>query len=127
VIKSRRDSDTRCVFERERVRRWSEPLQRAALRKLLILDAATKLRVLAVPPDNRMEKLSGGRSGQHSIRINEIVHGQRSITADTARRLARYCDTSDLFWINLQTRYDLEMQKDRLGTRLDKEVVRRSG
>jgi toxin HigB-1 len=71
VIKSFRDSDTRRVFERERVRRWSEQLQRAALRKLLILDAATELRDLTVPPGNRLEKLSGGRSGQHSIRIND--------------------------------------------------------
>jgi antitoxin HigA-1 len=60
-------------------------------------------------------------------RINEIVHGKRSITADTALRLARYFGTSDLFWLNLQTRYDLERERDRLGTRLDEEVVRRAG
>jgi len=52
-------------------------------------------------------------------RINEIVHGQRRISADTALRLARYFGTSELFWINLQTRYDLEVEKDRLGTALD--------
>ncbi len=45
-------------------------------------------------------------------RINEIVHGQRRITADTALRLSRYFGTSDRFWLNLQTRYDLETQKD---------------
>jgi len=55
-------------------------------------------------------------------RINEIVRGQRSITADTALRLARYFGTSELFWTNLQTRYDLEIEKDRLGTRLEREV-----
>ena len=44
-------------------------------------------------------------------RINEIVRGQRSITADTALRLARYFGTSELFWTNLQTRYDLEVEK----------------
>jgi toxin HigB-1 len=71
VIKSFRDSDTRRAFERERIRRWSERLQRAGLRKLLILDAATELRDLAVPPGNRLEKLSGDRSGQHSVRIND--------------------------------------------------------
>jgi toxin HigB-1 len=71
VIKSFHDSDTRRVFERERVRRWSEQLQRSALRKLLILDAAADLRDLAVPPGNRLERLSGERSGQHSIRIND--------------------------------------------------------
>jgi antitoxin HigA-1 len=52
-------------------------------------------------------------------RINEIVHGQRRISADTALRLARYFGTSERFWMNLQTRYDLEVEKDRLGTALD--------
>lgn len=56
-------------------------------------------------------------------RINEIVHGQRGITADTALRLARYFGTSDLFWMNLQTQYDLEVERARLKKRLDREVV----
>jgi len=56
-------------------------------------------------------------------RINEIVHGKRAITADTALRLARYFGTSERFWLNLQARYDLEVEKDRLGDRLAKEVV----
>lgn len=56
-------------------------------------------------------------------RINEVVRGQRSITADTALRLARYFRTTERFWLNLQTRYDLELQKDRLGDRLDREVT----
>ena len=61
-------------------------------------------------------------------RINEIVLGKRSISADTALRLARYFGTSDQFWLNLQTRYDLEMERDRLGGRLAREVaVRRAG
>lgn len=55
-------------------------------------------------------------------RINEIVHGTRSITADTALRLARYFGTTDRFWLNLQVRYDLELEKDRLGERLQTEV-----
>src|SRR5665213_2499333 len=55
-------------------------------------------------------------------RINEIVRGTRSISADTALRLARYFGTSDRFWLNLQARYDLEVEKDRLGDRLDSEV-----
>ena len=55
-------------------------------------------------------------------RINEIVRGQRAITADTALRLARYFQTTDRFWLNLQTRYDLELEKDRLGDRLNREV-----
>jgi addiction module HigA family antidote len=56
-------------------------------------------------------------------RINEIVHGKRAITADTALRLSKYFGTSERFWMNLQTRYDMEMQKDVLGDRLEKEVT----
>ncbi len=52
-------------------------------------------------------------------RINEIVHGKRRITADTALRLSRYFGTTDRFWLNLQTRYDLEIEKDHLGSALD--------
>ena len=55
-------------------------------------------------------------------RINEIVHGKRSITADTALRLARYFGLSERFWLNLQSRYDLEVEKDKLDMRLEKEV-----
>lgn len=56
-------------------------------------------------------------------RVNEIVQGQRSITADTALRFARYFQTSERFWLNLQIRYDLEVEKERLGDRLDREVT----
>jgi addiction module HigA family antidote len=59
-------------------------------------------------------------------RINEIVRGTRSVTADTALRLSRYFGTSERFWLNLQARYDLEVQKDRLGSRLDREVKPRA-
>jgi addiction module HigA family antidote len=52
-------------------------------------------------------------------RINEIVHGKRRITADTALRLARYFGTTDRFWLNLQTRYDLEIEKGHLGAALE--------
>ncbi len=55
-------------------------------------------------------------------RINEIVHGKRSITADTALRLGRFFDMSPQFWLNLQTRYDLEVTEDLLEDRLDDEV-----
>lgn len=60
-------------------------------------------------------------------RINEIVHGNRSISADSALRLARYFGMSERFWLNLQNRYDLEVEKDKLGKRLYKEVVPRAG
>jgi antitoxin HigA-1 len=55
-------------------------------------------------------------------RINEIVHGKRSITADTALRLGRYFGISPQFWINLQSHYDLEVESDRLADRLEREV-----
>ena len=55
-------------------------------------------------------------------RINEIVLGKRAITADTALRLSRYFGLSERFWINLQTRYDIEVEKDRLQNRLEREV-----
>lgn len=57
-------------------------------------------------------------------RINEIVHGKRSVTADTALRFGRFFGMSPQFWLNLQTRYDLEVTEDSLGSRLEKEVHR---
>jgi len=55
-------------------------------------------------------------------RINEIVHGKRSISADTALRLSRYFKLSERFWLNLQARFDLETEKDRLNGRIEAEV-----
>jgi addiction module HigA family antidote len=55
-------------------------------------------------------------------RINEIVHGKRSITADTALRLSHYFKLSERFWLNLQARYDLEVEKDKLNDRIEAEV-----
>jgi addiction module HigA family antidote len=60
--------------------------------------------------------------GVHPRRINEIVHGNRAISADTALRLSRFFGLSERFWLNLQARYDLEVEKDRLEGRLEKEV-----
>ena len=60
--------------------------------------------------------------GVHPRRINQIVHGNRAVTADTALRLSRYFGTSERFWMNLQCRYDLEVEKDRLGDRLERDV-----
>lgn len=56
-------------------------------------------------------------------RINEIVHGTRSVTADTALRLARFFGISEHFWLNLQAQHDLAVAKERLGDRLKKEVA----
>lgn len=55
-------------------------------------------------------------------RINEIVHGTRAVTADTALRLARYLGTTPRFWLNLQAQHDLDVEADRLGDRLEHEV-----
>lgn len=62
--------------------------------------------------------------GVPARRINEIVHGQRAISADTALRLSHFFGMSERFWLNLQVRYDLEVEKDRLGDRLEREVHR---
>lgn len=55
-------------------------------------------------------------------RINEIVHGARRVTADTALRLGKYFGMSPQFWLNLQAHFDLEQERDRMGDRLEKEV-----
>jgi len=71
MLQSFSDKDTERVWRRERVRKFHPDLQRVALRKLAILDAAESLSDLRVPPGNRLEKLGGDRSGQHSIRVND--------------------------------------------------------
>jgi proteic killer suppression protein len=71
VIQSFADEQTKKVWEREHVRRFGPDLQRAAQKKLRLLSAAEVLTDLRVPPGNRLEKLSGDREGQHSIRIND--------------------------------------------------------
>jgi len=69
-----------------------------------------------------LEKRIGDRKGQYSIRINEIVHGKRSITIDTALRLSRYFGLSERYWLYLQARYDLETKKEKLKGRIEEEV-----
>ena len=71
MIRSFRSSEARRIFEREGSRRFSRGLQRIALRKLVMLDAAESLDDLRVPPGNRLERLLGKRAGQHSVRIND--------------------------------------------------------
>jgi proteic killer suppression protein len=71
MIRSFRNKAAEKIFERERVKKYDIKVQRLAQRKLIVLDAAESLSELRVPPGNRLEKLSGDRKGQHSIRIND--------------------------------------------------------
>ena len=71
MIKSFRDKDTERIWNREPSKRLSAELQRTTLRKLVAVDGAEALQDLRIPPGNRLEKLSGGRHGQMSTRIND--------------------------------------------------------
>ena len=71
VIRSFKDPEAELIFKRERSRKLPQNILRPALKKLLVLDAADALADLRIPPGNRLEKLSGDRKGQHSIRIND--------------------------------------------------------
>lgn len=71
MIRGFRGKEAERIFSRERGVRFARPLQRAALRKLVLLDAAESLEDLRVPPGNRLEKLAGDRAGQYSIQIND--------------------------------------------------------
>ena len=75
-------------------------------------------------------KLSQNRLGRElgvpPRRINEIIHGKRSISADTALRLSRYFGTSAEFWLGLQADYDLDVARDKLGPKIEQEVGRYS-
>lgn len=71
MIRSFRDVRTEKVWNRERVAAFGSDLQRAAQKKLRLINAASELNSLRVPPGNRLEKLTGDRAGQHSIRIND--------------------------------------------------------
>jgi proteic killer suppression protein len=71
VIRSFKDTEAERIFNRERSRKFPQKIHRAALKRLLVLDAADSLGDLRVPPGNRLEKLAGNRKGQYSIRIND--------------------------------------------------------
>ena len=71
MIRSFNDPEAERIFKRERSRKLPQDIHRSALKKLLLLDAADAVADLRVPPGNRLEKLSGDRKGQHSIRIND--------------------------------------------------------
>ena len=145
MIKTFRCKHGEKVFLRELEPQFSHDIQRKILRKLLLLDAAERLDDWRAPPGNRLERLAPIHPGeilfeeflqplnisQYKLakdisvpprRINEIVHGKRSISADKALRLSRYFSLSERFWLNLQSRYDLEVEKDKLKDRIEKEV-----
>ena len=71
MLQSFRDKTTELVWLRQRVRALDAPTQRAALRKLAMLDAADVIGDLRIPPGNRLEKLQGDRAGQYSVRVNQ--------------------------------------------------------
>jgi len=73
-------------------------------------------------PMNISQNQLGRDLGVSARRINEIIHGKRSITADTALRLARYFGNSPQFWLGLQMDYDLDVETDKLSHRIEKEV-----
>ena len=71
MIKSFRDKETERIFNRQLSSKLPQSIQRVARKKLIILDAATELNDLRIPPGNRLEALKRDRKGQHSIRIND--------------------------------------------------------
>jgi proteic killer suppression protein len=71
MIKSIKDAETRLIFKREISRKFPADIQQVALRKLRMLNNAASLNDLRVPPANRLEKMTGNRAGQFSIRVNE--------------------------------------------------------
>ena len=71
MIRSFKDPEAERIFKRERSKRLPQSIHRSALKKLLVLDAADALADLRIPPGSRLERLSGDRKGQHSIRIND--------------------------------------------------------
>jgi len=91
--------------------------------KLLPVHPGEILQEEFIKPMNLSQNRLAIDIGVDARRINEIVLGKRAISADTALRLARYFGTTDRFWLNLQSRFDLEVERDRLGDRLRKEVV----
>jgi len=120
VIRTFRDRETETVFRRQRSGKLSLDVQRRAHPPIhpgeilaqeflepLGLSQYRLAKDINVPPR----------------RTNEIVHGTRAISADTALRLARSFGSCEAFWLNLQVHYDLEVERDRLGPRLRKEVA----
>ncbi|MFC1604934.1 HigA family addiction module antitoxin [Planctomycetota bacterium] len=91
-------------------------------KKILPLHPGEVLLEEFLKPMSISQNKLGRALGVSARRINEIVHGKRSITADTALRLARHFGNSPQFWLGLQMDYDLDVETDRLSTRIEKEV-----
>lgn len=121
MIRSFKDAEAEKIITPQRSRGLPPDIQQVALRKLRMLNRPQTLQDRRVPPANPLEPLSGDRSGQYSIRIS--VQGKRSITPDTALRLAHYFDMSPQFWLGLQMDYDLDVAQDALGERLSRELA----
>ncbi len=71
MIHSFRDKDTEAIWQRRYIKRLSPELTRLAYNKLVLINAAESINDLRVPPGNRLEKLSGGRAGKYSVRVND--------------------------------------------------------
>ena len=142
MIASLKPAEAAKIWEGGGSRRLPPDIQRIALRKLEILDAAADLLDLQTPPGNRLEALKNDQAGQHSIRINDqwrlcfvwqqgdaheveiadIVNERRGIRVDTAFRLSRYFRNSAQFWLNLQTHYDLREAREWHGAEVSANV-----
>ena len=91
-------------------------------KKLLPIHPGEVLLEEFIKPMNLSQNRIAIGIGVDARRINEIVLGKRSVTADTALRLARFFGNSPQFWLGLQTQYDLDVTEDQIGKRLDREV-----
>src|SRR5438128_528757 len=126
MIKSFRDAETEDLFTREPTKRFKGKLAPRgvvmAKKKIHPVHPGEILKHEFLAPLGLSQYRLARETSVPPRRINEIVNGLRGISADTALRLARYFGTSERFWLNLQTHYDLEKEKDRLGDRLETEV-----
>jgi antitoxin HigA-1 len=115
-------AETEGVFRAELSRRFPPDIQRSA-RLLSNITPGEILQEEFLKPMAITQYRLAKDIGVPPRRINEIVRGQRAITADTALRLGRYFRMSPQFWLNLQSHYDLEQEQERLADRLDREVT----
>lgn len=145
MIKSFKSKETEKIFNRQFSRKLPSDIQKIAFRKLRMLNRATITNDLKAFPNMSEKKISPIHPGEILLeefikpmalsqnrvaldirvppkRINEIVLGKRSITPDTALRLAKYFNMSPQFWLGLQMDYDLDVAEDQYADKIDKEV-----